>query len=328
MATLYSQTGNDVSVARVFNLIQIGYFYFRDRISMKRLKKFLYFEPASVKEAVETLAEVEGAFPLAGGTDLLVRMKRGEIHPAALVNLKRIQNLKRIKNEKGNGTTIGALASISDIQGSPDIQAKHPLLIQAAGVLGAQSIRNLATIGGNVGRASPASDMSPSLMILQARIITAGPKGKREVSLNEIFAGPGATTLSNDEIITSFYIPEPCLHTGTAYLKLGRRAGGGDCALVGVATLLTLKNDEAEAVGIALSSVGPKPMRALKAEAVVMSGPLDDERIKEAARAAADEVTPITDLRCSASYRKEMVQVLTYRALTESLKKAKGGMSK
>ena len=102
---------------------------------MKRLKHFSYFEPASVKEAVETLTEEDGAFPLAGGTDLLVRMKRGEIHPAALVNLKHIRNLKKIKSESGNGTMIGALASISDIQGSPAIRAKHPLLVQAAGLV-------------------------------------------------------------------------------------------------------------------------------------------------------------------------------------------------
>jgi carbon-monoxide dehydrogenase medium subunit len=218
------------------------------------------------------------------------------------------------------------LASISDIQGSPVIRAKHPLLVQAAGVVGAPSIRNLATLGGNIGRASPASDMSPSLMILQARILAEGPKGKREVGMDEIFGGPGATTLSNTEFITAFYIPEPSPHTGTAYLKLGRRTGGGDCALVGVATLLTMENDEAKAVGIALSSVGPTTVRALKAEEVVMSGPLDDERLKEAAGAAAGEINPISDHRCSAAYRREMVKVFTYRALMESLQKARGGL--
>jgi carbon-monoxide dehydrogenase medium subunit len=163
-------------------------------------------------------------------------------------------------------------------------------------------------------------------MILQARIITAGPKGKRQLSMNEIFTGPGRTMLAHTELITAFYIPEPSAHTGTAYLKLGRRTGGGDCALVGVAALVTVEDDQARDVGIALASVGPKPMRARKAEEVVMSGPLDDKRIKEAARAAADEVNPITDLRCSASYRKEMVKVLTSRALMESLHKAKRGM--
>jgi carbon-monoxide dehydrogenase medium subunit len=293
---------------------------------MKRLKNFSYFEPASVKEAVEILDQEDGAFPLAGGTDLLVRMKRGEIHPTALVNLKHIRNLKKIKSESGNGTTIGALASISDIQGSSVIRAKHPLLVQAAGTVGAPSIRNLATLGGNIGRASPASDMSPSLMVLQARIISADPRGKREVGMHELFAGPGKTTLANAELITAFYIPEPSSNTGTAYLKLGRRTGGGDCALVGVATLVVVENDEAKQAGITLSSVGPTPVRARKAEQVLMAGRLDDERIKEAARAAADEVNPITDLRCSASYRKEMVKVFTYRALKESLQKARGGM--
>ena len=293
---------------------------------MQRLKNFSYFEPTTVNEAVETLNAEDGSLPLAGGTDLLVRMKRREIHPASLVNLKNIRDLKQIKHKDENGITIGALTSISDIQDSTVIQEKHPLLVQAAGVVGAPSIRNLATLGGNVGRASPASDMSPSLMILQAHVLTAGPQGKREISMNEIFAGPGMTTLLNAEFITGFHIPEPAPHTGSTYLKLGRRTGGGDCALVGVATLVTMKNDEAKAVGIALSSVGPKTMRALKAEEVVMSGRLDDERLKEAARAAAEEVNPITDHRCSAGYRREMVKVLTYRALIESLQKAGGGL--
>ena len=164
-------------------------------------------------------------------------------------------------------------------------------------------------------------------MILQARVITEGPKGKREVRMDQIFGGPGATTLSNDEFITAFHIPEPAPRAGTAYLKLGRRTGGGDCALVGVATLLIMDGDEAKGAGIALSSVGPRTMRAPEAEAVVMSGPLDDERIKAAARAAAGEVNPISDHRCSATYRREMVKVFTYRALLESLQKAKGGPS-
>jgi CO/xanthine dehydrogenase FAD-binding subunit len=168
--------------------------------------------------------------------------------------------------------------------------------------------------------------MSPALMILQARVIVEGPKGKREVGMNEIFTGPGTTTLSKSEVIRSFYIPKSPVNTGSAYLKLGRRAGGGDCALVGVATLLTVKNNAPEDVRIALSSVGPKPMRAHTAEALLKTGPLDDCRMKAAARAASEEVNPITDLRCSASYRKEMVSILTYRALKESLQKAKGEM--
>jgi carbon-monoxide dehydrogenase medium subunit len=293
---------------------------------MNRLKPFNYFEPTSISEAVEILTREEGALPLAGGTDLLVRMKRGELHPPVLVNLKTIDALSEIKTENEKGTSIGALTSIADIENSAVVKANCPALAQAAGVLGASSIRNRATIGGNIGRASPASDMSPALMVLQARVVVEGPKGKRDIGMDEIFTGPGTTILSKSEVISSFYIPKSPTNTGSAYLKLGRRAGGGDCALVGVATLVTMVKDAPVDARIALSSVGPRPMRAHKAEALLKTGPLDDPMMKAAARAASEEVNPITDLRCSASYRKEMVSILTYRALKESLEKAKGEM--
>jgi len=293
---------------------------------MIRLKAFSYFEPTSIAEASEILTRKNGeAYPLAGGTDLLVRMKRGVVRPAALVNLKRIKDLNGIRSEKDSGTRIGALTTIADIENSTVIQKNHPVLAQAAGVLGAPPIRNLATIGGNIGRASPASDMAPSLMVLQARVTTEGPSGPRELAIDKIFAGPGSTTLSGGELMTSFFLPAMAPATGAAYLKMGRRSGGGDCALVGVAALLTLGSDEAGAVRIALSSVGPTTLRAKKAEEVILSGTFTEERMREAARAAAEEAAPITDMRCSAAYRKEIIKVLTYRALQEARQKAQGG---
>ncbi len=148
---------------------------------MIRLKSFSYFEPTTLPEAIGILAEKGGqACPLAGGTDLLVRMKREEIAPSTLVNLKRIEGLNRIHGEPGKGTHIGALASISAIENSSLILSNHPVLAQAARVLGSPSIRNLGTLGGNVGRASPASDMVPSLMVLGARVTVEGARGKRE----------------------------------------------------------------------------------------------------------------------------------------------------
>jgi len=295
---------------------------------MIRLKAFSYFEPTSIKEASEILAQQKGdAYALAGGTDLLVRMKRGAIQPAALVNLKRIRDLNGIQSEKDGGTRIGALATIADIENSTEIQKHHPVLAQAAGVLGAQPLRNLATIGGNIGRASPASDMAPSLMVLQARVATEGATGPGERAVDKIFAGPGSTTLSDGEIMTSFFFPAMAPYTGAAYLKMGRRSGGGDCALAGVAALLTLGADGARAVRIALASVGPTPLRAKKAEEVILSGTLTEERMRQAARAAAEEAAPITDMRCSASYRKEIIKILTFRALQEAKQKAQGGKS-
>lgn len=295
---------------------------------MKRLKQFSYFEPLTIKEAVEILAEKgSGAYLLAGGTDLLVRMKREDITPTALVNLKRINALNEIKSDK-NGIRIGALSSISSIENSQAIRRSYPVLSQSAGTLGTRSIRNLATIGGNIGRASPASDMSPALIVLQAKVAAQGPSGKREMEIENIFTGPGATSLSSGEIITSFILPNMAPNTGAAYLKMGRRSGGGDCALVGVAVLLTMSNGEAGDIRIVFSSVGPKPMRARHAEEVIMSGTLTEERMKEAARTAEGEMSPITDMRCSASYRRELIRVLTFRALQEAQQKAQGGIVK
>lgn len=294
---------------------------------MKRLKPFDYFEPASLSEAMEILVERGGeAYPLAGGTDLLVRMKRGEIAPSALVNLKRIQGLDQIRNEPGRGTHVGALVSISEIEHEPCLSSTHPVIQEAAGVLGSPSIRTMATLGGNIGRASPASDMAPALIVLGARVIIEGPAGKMERGAEEIFSGPGELRIGMGELISSFFLPEMAPRSGGAYLKIGRRAGV-DCALVGVAVQLTLGGKEKEAVDgrIALASVGPVPLRATRAEEVLLSGRLTEERIKKAAMVASEQAGPIDDLRASAWYRREMIRVLSSRALQKALTLAEGG---
>ena len=148
------------------------------------------------------------------------------------------------------------------------------------------------------------------------------------MDIEDIFEGPGVTNLAGGEIITAFTLAKITPGTGAAYLKLGRRAGGGDCALVGVAALLSMEGDCAKGVRIAMSSVGPKPLRARQAEEVILSGALDEARMREAAARAAEEAAPISDLRCSASYRKDMVRVLTFRALQAAQQKAQGGMAK
>jgi len=294
---------------------------------LKRLKSFSYFEPATTTEAIKILAEQDSqAYPLAGGTDLLVRMKRGDITPTALVNLKRIKGLDQIKKQSEKGISIGALTSISAIEHSSFIQSSHPVLIEAAGLLGSPSIRNLGTLGGNIGRASPASDMAPSLIVLQARVVIEGLKGKKELDIEDFFLGPGATALSKGDLIISFFLPERAPNSAAVYLKLGRREGL-DCALVGVAVLLALsgKNNEAREARVALSAVAPVPFRAKKTEEVLLSGPLNQERIKKAAKIAAEESSPITDIRATDSYRKEMVMVLTTRAISKALALSKKG---
>jgi CO/xanthine dehydrogenase FAD-binding subunit len=297
---------------------------------MRRLKAFSYFEPTTIEEAVRMLRKQGGqARPLAGGTDLLVRMKRGEILPSALINLKRIKGLDKIRKGPGRGISVGALTPVSTIEQSPLIRSTHPMLAEAARLLGSPSIRNLATLGGNVGRASPASDMVPSLIVLKARVMIDGIRGKKELDMERLFSGPGTTTLSKGELIRSFFLPSLPPRSGGTYLKLGRHEGM-DCALVGVAVCLSLsgKNREVKEARVALSAVAPVPLRATKTEEVLLSGPLTEERIREASRVAAMESSPIDDLRASGSYRKEMASVLTYRAVLEALAHAERGDGK
>lgn len=293
---------------------------------MKRLKPFSYFEPATLREASDILAEKgSSAYPLAGGTDLLVRMKRGDVKPLALVNLKGIPGLNQIEKEPAKGLHIGALAKISTLEHSSWVRSEYPILAEAAGLLGSPSIRNLATLGGNIGRASPASDMVPSLIVLQARAISQGIQGRKELEIESLFTGPGTTILSSGEIITSVFLPNLPARSGAAYFKLGRREGM-DCALVGVAVFLTLseKDHEAQNARVAMAAVAPFPVRPRRVEEVLLSGSLTEDRLREAARVAAEESTPITDMRASASYRKEMVKVLAFRALEMAVQRAQG----
>ena len=293
---------------------------------MKRIRPFRYFEVGTVSEAVGVLArEGVGAYPLAGGTDLLVRMKRGDLAPGALVNLKRIAGLDGIERGPGGEIRVGALALISAIEHSPLVRTSHPVLAEAAGVLGSPSIRNLGTLGGNIGRASPASDMAPSLIVLRGRVCIEGVEGKREVAVEEFFKGPGETVLSSGEMITSVYVPEMAEGSGAAYLKMGRREGM-DCALVGVAGYLALggRGREVREVGLAVAACAPVPLRVKRAEEVLRSGGLTEARLKEAARVVVEEVTPISDMRGSGWYRREVAGVLAYRVLERAWKLAEG----
>lgn len=294
---------------------------------MKRIRPFRYLEAFTVKEALEMLAEEKaGAYPLAGGTDLLVRMKRGDLAPLALVNLKRIPGLDGIGAGVGGEIRIGALAPIAAIVDSPLFSAGHRVLAEAAGVLGSPAIRNLGTLGGNIGRASPACDMAPSLMVLRARVLVEGLRGEREIGIGEFFKGPGSTVLDSGELITSFLLPSPAPGTGAAYERVGRREGM-DCALVGVAVAVTVsgKNRELKDARVTLAAVAPVPLQARRAEEVLLSGPLTEERIGEAALAAAAECFPISDMRAGGTYRREMVRVLTRRAVARALRLAEGG---
>lgn len=290
---------------------------------MKRLRDFAYLEPSSLDEAAGALAEHGvGARLLAGGTDLIVDMKTGRDRPGAIVNLKAIPGLRGVKVVDG-GIRIGALTTAAAIQGSVLVMGRHPALHQAASALAPPPVRVLATIGGNVGRASPASDLGPALIAASASALIHGVDGSRTEPVETLYCGPGLTTLAVSDIITAFFLPDPPQGHGSAHLKVGKRGSGTDIALAGVAVGVSVDFDGAIAdARVVLSSLGPKPMRSAGAEAALVGRRPERRTIEEAGRAAAADASPITDMRATSGYRTRLAGSLTQRALRAALKSA------
>ena len=283
---------------------------------IKRLPKFEYHAPASLPEALDLLAEYNGkGRVLAGGTDLLVSMKKREVLPEHLISLKGIAELKGIHDEK-EGTKIGALVTLGEIEHSKMIQDKFRVLWDAVQVMASLQVRNLGTIGGNLCSAAPSADTAPPLIVLDASVEIISSRGKRKVLVENFFKGPGESVLIPGEILTRIMIPNPLNKSSGAYLKLMRRAAM-DLAQVGVAVCLSLDSEKMICRGarIALGAVGSTPIRALKAEQILLNKELNERVGKEAGKIAAQEANPRSSLRASKEYRREMIEVLTKRAV-------------
>lgn len=290
---------------------------------MKRLRGFDYHEPASLGEATRILAAAgDSAQVLAGGTDLIVDMKTGRMRPSVVVNLKRIPGLSGTE-AVADGVRIGALTNVTGVAASPLVRDHYRALAQAASLLGSPPVRALATIGGNVGRASPASDLGPALIVHQAIATIEGQNGARDELVEELYQGPGATSLASSEIITSFFLPNPPRRFGSAHVKLGKRGSGTDIALAGASAGVTIgEQGEIADCRIALASLGPTPFRASAAEELLRGRVPTEAALAEVAEAAGGEAKPIGDMRASASYRTTLAKVLTLRALREAVQSA------
>lgn len=283
------------------------------------MRSFTFVEPKSLEEAVDFLAEHgEESKVMAAGTDLLVQMKHRQVSPKYVVSLGRIPNLSSI--EDGDGSVrIGALATHHAVERSPLVREKCGVLAQACWKMGTPQVRHVATIGGNICHASPSGESAPALLALDARVKIVGATGERIVPLEEFFVGPSRTLLTHDEILTEIEIPGPAILLRGVYLKLSPRKVL-DTAVVGVAVVIDAKSKDGvcREVRIGLGAVGPTPFRARKAEAVLRGQRLSPEAIGQAAELAASEAQPIDDVRASADYRREMVQVLARRAIMET----------
>jgi carbon-monoxide dehydrogenase medium subunit len=280
--------------------------------------------PTSISEAI-SLYESYGdqAHYIAGGTDVMVKIKEKKINPQCVISLRHIQDLDHIIYENGQ-LTIGALVTHRMLELSPTIREDFPILIDAVENIGSVQIRNVATIGGNIVNAVPSADSAVPLITLGTEVRLIGPKGKRAVALEEFFIGPGKTILKDGEILLELVIPKLPVHTGAAYWKHTRRAAM-ELPILGVAVLISLENDMktcAEA-RIGLGVVAPTPMRAKNAEAILKGKKVDEEILKEAGKAAAQECKARDSVRGKAWYRRDMVEVYVQRMAMVAMKRAR-----
>ena len=283
------------------------------------MKFFQYSQPSSLHEVVDLLQAGGGSVALmAGGTDLLVQIKEHVRQPGRVIDIKKLPGLDDFTFDERSGLRLGALVTTRQVETSPIAQQHYASLCRAATDFASIQVRNRATIVGNICRASPSADTLPPLVADRAMLLIHGPQGERRCAIEDFFTGPGRTTLQAGEIVTHVLVPPPPANTGKAYIKHGRRAQM-ELATVGVAVTITLDHAKCKEVSIVLAAVAPTPLRARAAEDVLRGKTVTKGAIEAAARAAAEESRPIGDVRASADYRREMVEVLTRRAIEQAI---------
>ncbi len=288
------------------------------------LPDFDYYRPETVEEACGLLRKLgSNAKVLAGGTDLLAKMKNGLIAPRALVSLMKIENITHIGHVLEKGVVIGARVTHNDLMNSPVLRERYPAVCEAAHSMANNQIRNLGTVGGNLVNAVPSADLPPILIALHAYATLVGSEGVRLLPLEEFFLGPHRSAVRPDEILTSITIPDQPT-TGSAYRKFGLRRSGA-LAVVGVAASVVAEGGHVRTGRIVLGAVAPIPMRARHAEELLAGRAITEEVLEEVGRAAADECKPISDIRASEEYRRDMVRVFTKRALRAALQLEEAG---
>ncbi len=286
---------------------------------------FDYAAPTSLGEAVKLLAGAGGdARILAGGTDLIVNMRVGRRKPGLVVDGKHIPELNELSLKTG-GLTIGAAVSCRRIWEHAEIAKRFPALIDSASLIGSVHIQGRATVGGNLCNAAPSGDTIPVLIALGAVAKIMGPKGTREVAAEDICVAPGKTSLADDELLVSVFIPAPAANSGAFYLRFIPR-NEMDIAIAGTGVSVVLDAGKKNFVSarISLASVGPTPIFAREAGALLAGKPVGEDSIQLAADAAQAVAKPITDMRGTVEQRKHLVKVLTTRALRAAVERAKG----
>jgi carbon-monoxide dehydrogenase medium subunit len=282
---------------------------------------FEYLRPTTIPQAIAFLQQYgDEAKILSGGQSLIPMMKLRLARPAYLIDINRISGLSYIKEQDGH-LKIGGLTREADLESSPLIRSKFPIIHDTAHVIADPQVRNLATVAGNLAHGDPANDHPATMLSLGAKIVATGASGERVIPVAEFFLSLFTTALQPDEIVTEIRIPLPPPRSGGAYFKLERKVG--DFATAAVAAQVTLDGNGAfQQVGVGLTNVGPTPLKAPKAEDFLRGKKPDETNVRQAAQFACDEAQPSADLRGPVEYKKGLVKELAFRALSRAIERA------
>jgi carbon-monoxide dehydrogenase medium subunit len=286
------------------------------------VKNFDYLEPSSVAEACALLKQHGGEAKIfAGGAHVTILLKQGLYQPKTLVNIKKIPDLKGINFKDGEGLIIGALVTHRELEISSLVKEKLPVLCEAEKEVANIRVRNMGTVGGNLASGEPLTDLSQIFIALDGKLKIAGPGGERSLAVEELFLDFYTTSLAEDEIITQVVLPPLPANSAIEYIRFSS-SSVVDKPSAGVAVRLTLDGDVVRIARIVLGCVGPTPVRARKAEAVLTGNKLTPELIAEAAKSASQECSPTSDLRGSERYKRAIIGTLVKRATNAAYKKA------
>ena len=282
---------------------------------------FDYLQPKTIPEAIALLQQYgDDAKILSGGQSLIPMMKLRLARPAYLIDINRIAGLSYVKEENGH-LKIGGLTREAELESSPLIRSRYPIILDTARVIADPQVRNLATVAGNLAHGDPANDHPATMLALGAKVVATGPGGTRVIPIEDFFVSLFTTALAPNEIVTEIQIPVPPARSGGAYFKLERKVG--DFATAAVAAQVTLEGSGVcQQAGIGLTNVGPTPIKATKAEAFLRGKKLDEATLRQAAQLAADAAQPSADLRGPAEYKKGLVKELAFRALSRAVERA------
>jgi len=277
-----------------------------------------------VGEAVGLLTAHPGARLLAGGTDLLVQLRAGRKETDLVVDLKRIPELNALEYDPARGLTIGAAVPCYRIYRDPTVARAYPALVELASLIGGTQIQGRASLGGNLCNAAPSADSVPLLIALGATCRISGPRGAREIAVEDFCTAPGRNVLQPGELLVALHLPPPAPQSGARYLRFIPR-NEMDIAVAGAGVEVVLDNGKFRSARIALASVAPTPLFVREAGDALAGQPVNDTTIARAADIARASAAPITDMRGTSDYRRHLCGVLTRRALEAAVQRAREG---